>query len=139
MKDSRGGALTVLGGLAFLLPALTSRLAVADEKPGEPMTIKKVVSAKLEMADGALTVTVVGEVPTGGYTKPTLTRVTYFRQPDDGIQDYLFQAVPPTGVSAQVISQVTASDKWPALPKWVKGVRIHGARDGMLVKMLGDK
>jgi hypothetical protein len=139
MTDSRGRALTVLGGLALLLATLTSRLAVAEEKPGEPMTIKKVISAKLELANGALTVTVVGEVPTGGYTKPTLTRVTYFRMPDDGIQDYTFQAMPPEGVAAQVISQVTATDKWPALPKWVKGVRIHGAGQGVLVKMLGDK
>ncbi|MCI0357748.1 MAG: hypothetical protein L0211_04580 [Planctomycetaceae bacterium] len=123
-----------------MLAALTSRLAVAEEKPVEPVTIKKVVSAKLEVSQGTLTVTAVGEVPTGGYTQPTLIRVTYFRQPDDGIQDYMFRAVPPDGVAAQVISQVTATDKWPALPKkWLKGVRIHGAGNGVLVKMLSDK
>jgi hypothetical protein len=99
----------------------------------------KVISAKLSLKEGALTVTAVGEVPTAGYTKPTLTRVNYFRKPDDGMQDYQFQAVPPAGVAAQVVSQVEASDTWRSLPQWVKGVRIHGAGDGVLVKMLGEK
>jgi hypothetical protein len=132
--SSRGKVLVVLGGLALVL---TSRWGMAEEKPVEPATIKKVVSAKLEVTKETLTVTAVGEVPTGGYTAPTLIRVTYIKQPDDGIQDYTLRAVPPDGVAAQVISQVTASDKWPAVPKWVKGVRIHGAGDGVLVKMLG--
>jgi hypothetical protein len=110
----------------------------AEEKPPQPVTIKKVVSAKLVAEKGLLTVSAVGEVPTGGYTKPTLTRVQYFKQPDDGIQDYTFEAVPPTGIVTQVVSEVAATDKWPSLPGWVKGVRIHGVGDGVLIKMLGD-
>jgi hypothetical protein len=81
----------------------------------------------------------VGEVPTGGNTKSTLTRLTYIKQPEDGIQDYTLRATPPAGPATQVISQVKASDTWPAPPTWVKGVRIHGAGDGVLVKMLGEK
>ena len=119
------GLLTVLAGVSF-----------AQEQPPKPVTVKKVLSAKLSLAEKALTVTAVGEVPTGGYTKPTLTRVTYFRQPADGIQDYTFQAVPPAGVATQVISQVEASDTWKSMPRWVKGVRIRGVGDGVLVKML---
>lgn len=111
-------------------------IGVAAEERPVPMTIKKVISAKLELAKGDLTVTAVGEVPTAGYTSPTLTRVTYIRQPLDGIQDYTFRAVPPDGVAAQVISQIEASDTWKGVPPWVKGVRIHGAADGVLVKML---
>src|SRR5262245_34600147 len=114
-RDSQGGdpmvvadlerKLKVLGGLAVLL-LVTTPLAQAEEKPVEPVTIKKVVSAKLEMSKDALTVTAVGEVPTSGYTKPTLTRVTYIKVPDDGIQDYTLRAIAPDGVAAQVISQV---------------------------------
>lgn len=124
---------------AVAIVALTAVPTPAEDKPPEPMTIKKVLSATLTTEKMALTVTAVGEVPTGGYTKPTLTRVTYIKQPDDGIQDYTLRAVPPAGVATQVISQVKASDTWPAFPAWLKGVRIHGAGDGVLVKMLGDK
>jgi hypothetical protein len=128
------GALTA----GLLLWSLGNPAVIAEEKPPQPVTVKKVVSAKLAVEKGSLTVTAVGEVPTGGYTKPTLTRVQYFKQPDDGIQDYTLEAVPPTGIVTQVVSKVTATDKWPSLPGWVKGVRIHGVGDGVLVKMLGD-
>lgn len=130
--------------LVWLIAALhfssLGNLAVnAEEKPPQPVTVKKVLSAKLVAEKGSLTVTAVGEVPTGGYAKPTLTRVQYFKQPDDGIQDYTFEAVPPAGIATQVVSKVTAADKWPSLPGWVKGVRIHGVGDGTLVKMLEEK
>jgi len=122
------------------LPIILLTTAIlAQDKPPEPMTVKKILSATLTMDNGALTVAAVGEVPTGGYTKSTLIRVTYIKQPEDGIQDYTLRATPPAGPATQVISQVKASDTWPALPMWVKGVRIHGAGDGVLVKMLGEK
>ena len=122
------------------LPALLlATTMLAQDKPPEPVTVKKVLSATLTMEKGALTVEAVGEVNTGGYTKPTLKRVTYIKQPDDGIQDYTLQATPPAGPATQVISRVKASDTWPALPAWVKGVRIHGAGNGVLVKLLSDK
>lgn len=125
---------------AALLLCLMGTLTVqAEEKPPQPVTVKKVLSAKLVAEKGSLTVTAVGEAPTGGYTKPTLTRVQYFKQPDDGIQDYTFEAVPPAGIATQVVSKVTATDKWPSLPGWVKGVRIHGVGDGTLVKMLAER
>ncbi len=121
---------------AFLLAAFTALSVLAEEKPPEPVAVKKVVSAKVTMTKESLTVTAVGEVPTAGFAKPTLARVTYIKQPDDGIQDYTFQAVPPSGIVAQVVSQVEASDVWTSVPAWVKGVRIHGVGDGVLVKML---
>lgn len=121
------------------LPAvLLATTLLAQDKPPEPVTVKKVLSAELTIAKGALQVTAVGEVPTGGYSKGTLTRVTYIKQPEDGIQDYTLRATPPAGPATQVISQIKASDTWPALPDWVKGIRIHGAGDGVLVKMISD-
>jgi len=118
---------------------LLAAAILAQDKPPEPVTVKKVLSVTLTMDKGALSVMAVGEVPTGGYTKSTLTRVTYIKQPEDGIQDYTLRATPPAGPATQVVSQVKASDNWPAFPAWVKGVRIHGAGDGVLVKMIGDK
>jgi hypothetical protein len=126
----------VLLGLLMGGPLGLGTPLLGDEKPAEPVTVPKVISAKLALAKGSLTVTAVGEVRTAGYTKPTLTRVTYIKQPDDGIQDYTFEAVPPDGVAAQVISEVKASDTWESLPDWVRGVRIHGVGEGVLVKRI---
>src|SRR5262245_26186512 len=121
----------VLWSSAVTLAALLLATAMlSQDKPREPVTVKKVLSAALTVEKGALSVSATGEVPTGGYTKATLTRVTYIRQPDDGIQDYTLRATPPGGPATQVISKIEASDTWPALPAWVKGVRIHGAGDG---------
>ncbi len=114
-------------------------IARGEERQPQPVTVKRVLSATLTVETGSLTVTAVGQVPTGGYTRPTLTRVNYIRRPPDGIQDYTFQATPPAGPATQVISEVKASDTWPAMPAWLKGVRIRGVGDGVLVKMLGEK
>ena len=124
----------------MVVPVVLLSVAIlAQDKPPEPLTVKKVLSATLAIEKGTLSVLAVGEVPTGGWTKATLTRVTYVKQPEDGIQDYTLRATPPSGPATQVISQVKANDTWPELPAWVKGVRIHGAGDGVLVKMIEKK
>ena len=75
-----------------------------------------------------LTVTAVGEVPTLGWTKPSLTRVVYVQFPPDGIWDYNFTAIPPTGPVPSVISPVQAADCWKGYPTGkLKGIRIHCA------------
>jgi hypothetical protein len=113
--------------LSFLSPA-------AEEKP-EPKPVSKVLKVDVERNGGALLIKAVGQVPTGGYTAPTLMRVTYVKQPDDGIQDYQFTATPPAGPATQVLSKVVATDKWDGAGEWVKGVRVHGA-DGSAVAIL---
>jgi hypothetical protein len=35
-----------------------------------------------------------------------------------------------------VISKVKANDTWESVPDWVKGVRIHGVGEGVLVKRI---
>lgn len=122
----------------FLATVLLATATLAQEKAPQPVTVKKVLSATVTMEKGELIVAAVGEVPTGGYTKAMLTRVNYIRAPDDGIQDYEFSATPPAGLATQVISQVRASDTWSGPSAWVKGVRIRGDGDGVLVKMLGE-
>jgi len=121
----------------LLTAILLTTFTLAQDKVQEPMTVKKVLSATVTMEKAGLTVAAVGAVPSGGYTNATLTRVNYIRAPDDGIQDYYFSATPPAGPAAQVISQVKASDVWSGASAWVKGVRIRGDGDGVLVKMLG--
>ena len=122
----------------FLAAILVATATLSQDKAPQSVTVKKVLSATVTMEKGGLNVTAVGEVPTGGYTKAMLTRVTYIKAPDDGIQDYEFSALPPAGLATQVISQVKASDTWSGPSAWVKGVRIRGDCDGVLVKMLGE-
>jgi hypothetical protein len=73
-----------------------------------------------------------GEVPTAGYSNEQLTRAVYVMPPADGIQDYFLTAKPPEGMAAQVISTVEASNRWDGIPKWVRGIRIHGVGDGVV-------
>lgn len=85
-----------------------------------------------------LVVTVTGEVPTAGYRHPTLRRATYVAAPADGVQDYFLEFTPPSGNAPQVISKVEATNTWKGVgisTSWVKGIRVHGAGDGVVVKM----
>lgn len=116
----------------------------AEEKPKQPagMIAKKINAVEYEFTKGdkpQLVVTASTTVPSAGY-KANLVRVTYIKQPDDGIQDYNLYLTKPDGFSAQVISEVKASDSWPAeSTAWVKGVRVHGDGAGVVVKMIEQK
>jgi hypothetical protein len=83
-----------------------------------------------------LVVKVTGQVPTAGYGKVRLVRANYANPPEDGIQDYFLLAIPPSDAAAQVISEVDASDKWVGYRKvapWLRGVRIHGMDDNVVM------
>jgi hypothetical protein len=133
-------------GLTCLLGLLVAVAVTnaAEEKPKQPegMIAKKINSVEYEFTKGdkpQLVVTASTTVPTGGY-KANLVRVTYIKQPDDGIQDYNLYLTKPDGFVTQVISEVKASDSWPAeSTAWVKGVRVHGEGDGVVVKMIEQK
>ena len=116
---------------------------VSAQEQNGPRIVEKILSVEIgfEKSDPPnLVVTVVGEVPTGGYTKPILLRAVYAMPPADGIQDYFLLATPPNGIAAQVISKVTAADTWKRFDdkaeKWLKGVRVHGVRGGTVVKLV---
>ena len=115
----------------------------ADKKPG-PQTVKKILDVKYAIQTinpPNLVVTAEGQVSTGGFDKDKvqLLRVIYAVPPADGIQDYFLVAVPPSGPVTQVISTVTATDTWKGYTKeapWLKGIRVHGIEDGIVVKMI---
>lgn len=121
-----------------------SLVGLAEEKPKPPtaQTAKKINSVTCEFTKGdkpQLIITASTTVPTGGY-KANLVRVTYIKQPDDGIQDYNLYLTKPSGFVTQVISEVKASDSIPAeSAAWMKGVRVHGEGDGVVVKMIEQK
>lgn len=133
-------------GLACLL-CLSLTFAVtnaAEEKPKgpKPTIAKKINNVTVEFTKGdkpELVITASTTVPTGGY-KAELRRVVYAKQPDDGIQDYSLYLTKPDGFVIQVISEVQASDSWPAeSAAWLKGVRVHGEGAGVVVKMIDRK
>ncbi|MGC4003982.1 MAG: hypothetical protein QM811_12990 [Pirellulales bacterium] len=113
-------------------------------EPQKAITIAKIVNVELTVQTAEppnLIVKAIGEVPTGGYDPKLvkLERVEYVKAPDDGIQDYTLTAVKPGGFVTQVISKVEGVDTWKDFRKsapWLKGVRIHGAGDGVVVKEL---
>ena len=103
--------------------------------------VEKIVDVKYfeqESDPPNLVVTVTGEVPTAGYQHPTLRRATYAAAPADGVQDYFLEATPPSGSAPHVVSKVKATNTWKGVginTSWVKGIRVHGADDGVVVKM----
>lgn len=61
---------------------------------------------------------------TSGWTDPALTPYVYVHPPADGIQEYDFVAVRPTGITMPVLTPISASDIIVEIPEWLKGVRI---------------
>lgn len=113
----------------------------AADPPAEPETVKKIKQVAIQVLatnPPQLFVAVSGEVPSGGFTDVTLTRVSYSKPPEDGIQDYYLKALPPTQPAIAVISEVKARDRWLGMPSWVKGIRIHGVEDGVKEKLFKD-
>jgi hypothetical protein len=128
MKIDRRNLASVVGAL-LMAAVMFGRGAQA----AEPVTVPTVL--KVSLTKGVMVVT--GEVPTGGYTDPMLIKVTYVKQPDDGIQDFTFVATKPTGIVTQAVTKITARYDWKGeLPAWVKGVRIHGVGDGIKTAIL---
>lgn len=114
-------------------------------EPPERVTVKSIVEIDIALEKRIppnLVVTAVGEVPSLGFSDVELNRVVYVAPPADGIQDYYLSAVPPQAPVPQVISRVKASDRWEDYQRfapWLRGVRVHGAGEGVLVKMLAQE
>lgn len=111
----------------------------------QPQIVGKIVGVEYaveKINPPNLVVTATGEVPTAGYQKPALERVSYVDPPADGIQDYFLRATPPSEVADQVVSKVKATDTWKGYTEeapWIKGIRVHGTGDGVMVKMFSGE
>jgi hypothetical protein len=84
---------------------LSSSGRFADSKKDpQPQVVTKIINvdcALEKMRSPNLVVMAVGQVSTGGWTNVQLVRVTYATAPEDGIQDYIMFAVPPSGVATR--------------------------------------
>lgn len=156
-KVSRRAALAagVIGGLTGAAAALTGAISGAAQpaagERGERRELGKVrqlipsvptVKLAVEQSEPPnLIVTASGRVPTGGWINVALVRAVYDEPPADGIVDYFLLVTSPEGLATQIITDVSATNKWKAYTKhapWLKGVRVHGGR-GSVVKMLGGR
>jgi hypothetical protein len=133
-----------VGLSAAAVVALADPLAGQDRK-ADPVTVKTILKVEFaiqEIDPPNLVVYATGEVPTGGWSGAKLTRKKYDTPPADGIQDYTLTAVAPTGIVTQALSKVEARDTWSRYTveaPWLKGVRVHGAGKGVVVKMLTER
>jgi len=134
-------AFSLVSGVILMSAVLDS--GAAEDESRKPFLVPKILSIDIALEKRLppnLVVTATGEVPTPNHLA-TLTRVVYAMPPADGIQDYHLKATPPSGVVPQVISTVTASDRWvdyQGQAPWLTGVRIHGIDKGVRVKMLDE-
>src|ERR1041385_8030445 len=68
-----------------------------------------------------------GLTSTSGWSKPELMPVVYVQPPPDGIYEYQFVADPPSGISTQVLTPISADKVLDKMPKGFCGVRLHAA------------
>lgn len=134
-----------LDGVRAMLNHLEARFSASEVEKTRGQVVRRILNVDLALEKKFppnLVVTVVGQVPTPGYTEVRLTRVVHARPPSDGIQEYRLTAVAPTGFVPQVLSKVEAFDRWQDFSTeapWLRGVRIHGVDGGIVVKMLDQK
>lgn len=135
-------SVAVLAVLAIAGFVATRGDAFPEDAPAvEPVVISEITDVSYveqRSFPPNLVVTVKGLIHTGGYTDVQLTRIRYTVPPSDGIQDYVLTATPPDGPAIQVEGEVVGRHNWRAYTEdapWVKGLRVHGAGDGIVVKM----
>ncbi|NJR61810.1 MAG: hypothetical protein HC769_25070 [Cyanobacteria bacterium CRU_2_1] len=89
------------------------------------LEITEINVAILESFPVQLQVTVLGTVPSTGWSNPQLIPYSYVQAPPDGIYDFDFVATPPREISAQVISPIRA--RTILFQEGVKGIRVHAS------------
>ncbi|MCH9654042.1 MAG: hypothetical protein K0U86_11055 [Planctomycetes bacterium] len=121
--------------LALALMFTSMQSVQAENTKSKLVSVPKILKVTHKIQESHppnLELNVTGQVPTSGYTDVQLLRMVYVQPPQDGIQDFYLKAIPPSGLAATVISQVTASKTWKGYPAWVKGIRVHGVKDGIV-------
>lgn len=122
---------------ALALVAMTSLALAQKSEPAQKdrpkgVLLKTVIdaSATFDAEKKVLTITAVGQVPTGGWSGAKLTRKDPKATPKDGIYEFELTAIRPTGIVTQALSKVKASEKWENPPADLKGIKVLGAGEG---------
>jgi hypothetical protein len=122
---------------AFAVATAVALTAAAEDKKeakGEVLKTVVEVTHEFDKDKKKLTVTAVGQVPTGGWKDAKLTPRATKEAPKDGIYEYDLTAVRPEGIATQVISKVKASHTWENPPKDMKGIKVYGSTEAKTVK-----
>jgi hypothetical protein len=113
-------------------PSADSTPATPAAAAAEPQTVATVDSIRCAITGTSLVVNVDGQVNTGGWTNPTLTPRTYVAPPTNGVWEYDFRAVPPSGMATQAITPISGSHTWADYPAaGLKGIRVFGVDAGV--------
>jgi hypothetical protein len=84
----------------------------------------------------AISVSVIGRVPTTGWSHADLTPWVYIVPPKSGLLDLDFTATAPTGIVLQVLTKISIVKSFP-VPRWVIGVRVHSSTNVRDAKIAG--
>jgi hypothetical protein len=74
-----------------------------------------------------LLVTAFGSSSTSGWSNARLQPYIHIQPPTDNIWDFVFAAMPPSGISFDALTPISTTFVWPAPPQNLKGVRIHAS------------
>ena len=128
--------------LVIAMFLVVSLMSCKDDTPSSTsQLISEVTDVKLALLKSnppQLSITARGNASTPGWTKPELKPFVYVAPPQDGIYDFNFEAVPPTGPVPAVMTPIEATYILNPLPSTLKGVRIHATnntREAMLEAM----
>jgi hypothetical protein len=126
----RAAALAVFAGSFMTALAIAQKPEKDEKAKGE--LLKTVISANAEFdkEKKALTITAVGQVPTGGWKGAKLTRKETKEAPKDGIYEFELTAIRPDGIVTQALSKVTAMEKWENPSADLKQIKILGVGEG---------
>ena len=110
------------------------------EAAARPQRVMEVVSVKIEKLGendkNSHRITVVGKVPTVGWTKPAL-RMTRERHPNNAVLGFELVAVPPKKGAAKTVSEVTATLE-TTIGAIQHTVIVHGQKKSVECTMAGE-
>ena len=78
-------------------------------------------------------------VPTPGFTDPELVEYIYIQPPPNGIYDFDFYATPPSGITTQVLTVISAKYLMEPMPHGLKGVEIHASNNSQVALLSASK
>jgi hypothetical protein len=133
LRFVRAAALAVVASLLAL--PVASADEKKDEKKGEVLKTVIDVKADYDKEKKTLTITAVGQVPTGGWKDAKLTPRATKEASKDGIYEFDLTAVRPTGIVTQALSKVTAKYTWENPPADLKGIKVYGGTEAKTVKI----
>lgn len=79
-----------------------------------------------------LAVSAAGQVSSSGWKDGVLTPMVYVMPPQDGLQDFTFEATPPTEMALDIMLPISG-DGSLAFEPWMKGVRVNAAGNSVEV------